>query len=68
MNIKTSEVSQVGMVLGIVLLVIGFNYDNNALLMIGSLVLLLGLFFRFKKEPKKATNFETVKRPVKIKL
>jgi len=39
----------VGLVLGIVFLIIGFNYGNTALLMLGGIMLAMGLFLKFKK-------------------
>ncbi len=40
----------IGLVLGIVFLVIGFNYGNTALLMLGGIMLALGLFLKFRKK------------------
>ena len=39
----------VGLVLGIVFLVVGFNYGNTALLLLGGIMFALGLFLKFKK-------------------
>ncbi len=39
----------VGLVLGVVFVIIGFNYGNTALLMLGGIMLALGLFLKFKK-------------------
>jgi len=39
----------IGLVLGIVFLVIGFNYGNMALIMLGFILGSLGLFMKFVK-------------------
>ena len=39
----------VGAVLGIVFLVIGFNYSNSALIILGVVCLALGAFLRFRR-------------------
>ncbi len=39
----------IGLVLGIVFLIMGFNYGNTALRMLGFIMLALGLFLKYKK-------------------
>ena len=39
----------IGLVLGIVFLVIGFNYGNMALILLGSILGSLGLYLKFIK-------------------
>jgi len=39
-----------GLVLGIVFLIVGFNYDNPGVWMLGFIMLGLGLFLKFKKK------------------
>ena len=53
MNIKKSESALVGLVLGIVWLIMGFSYNNSGIMMLGGIMLCMGLFFKFKKEPVK---------------
>jgi hypothetical protein len=38
-----------GILAGIALLVVGFNYDNKALLIVGGILIAFGLFRQFKK-------------------
>jgi len=38
-----------GILAGIALLVVGFNYDNKALLIIGGVLIVIGLFRKFIK-------------------
>jgi len=40
----------IGFVLGIVFLIIGLNYDNSALLILGLIFFAVGLFSRFGKD------------------
>jgi LPXTG-motif cell wall-anchored protein len=39
----------IGLVLAIVFLIIGLNYNNSALLILGLIFLAVGLFARFRK-------------------
>jgi hypothetical protein len=39
----------IGLVLGIVFLIIGFNYGNTALVILGGIMLGLGLLLKFRK-------------------
>ncbi len=52
MNIKNSEASKVGLVLGAVWMIIGFSYDKSGIIMLGMIMLVLGLFYRFSKSTK----------------
>ena len=47
-NIK-KQAQLIGLVLGIVFLVIGFNYNNTALLILGGIFLLVGVITRVAK-------------------
>ncbi len=64
MHIKNSETAAVGLVLGIVWLIIGFNYGNTALLILGGIMLSLGLFYNFKKESVQKVSNKIQKRDI----
>ena len=38
-----------GILAGIALLIVGFNYDNNALLIVGGILIVFGIFRQIKK-------------------
>jgi len=43
------RVPLLGIVAGIALLIVGFNYDNTALLIVGGVLIVLGLFRMIRK-------------------
>lgn len=42
-----------GIAAGIALLVVGFNYGNNALVIVGAVLVVMGIFRQFKSDPEK---------------
>ena len=52
MNVKNTEAALIGLVLGVVWLIIGYSYENTGIMMLGGIILGLGFYYKFKKEPK----------------